>query len=144
MMDNLNLISIGYEKRNLEEFVKILNDLNVKLLLDVRELPLSRKKGFSKNSLKNNMEWNGIDYLHFKLAGNPFRKLKANVKECLSLYEGHLEENPEIITELKKNIKDYDSVAFICYEREHVNCHRSVLIKKLSLEDKYLNIKKIE
>ena len=45
------IFTIGYEKSTIDEFVDRLADAEIEVLVDVRELPLSRKKGFSKNGL---------------------------------------------------------------------------------------------
>ena len=40
--------TIGYEGRELEEFVARLREQQVEVLIDIREKPASRKPGFSK------------------------------------------------------------------------------------------------
>ena len=45
------VFTIGYERRSPEELVRGLTDAGVTLLADVRELPLSRRPGFSKTAL---------------------------------------------------------------------------------------------
>ena len=45
------LATIGYEGSAIEDFIATLKLANIEILLDVREIPLSRKKGFSKNAL---------------------------------------------------------------------------------------------
>ena len=43
----------------------------VKLLIDVRDVPISRKPGFSKTSLAQGLADAGIGYLHLKGLGDP-------------------------------------------------------------------------
>jgi Protein of unknown function, DUF488 len=43
------LYTIGYEGTDIDRFVATLKAVGVQLLADVRALPLSRKRGFSKN-----------------------------------------------------------------------------------------------
>ncbi len=45
------IATIGYEGSTIEDFVAALRHASINVLIDVRELPLSRKKGFSKNQL---------------------------------------------------------------------------------------------
>jgi hypothetical protein len=40
-------------------------------LIDVRDVPLSRKPGFSKSALQANLEAHGIAYVHLKGLGDP-------------------------------------------------------------------------
>lgn len=55
--------TIGYEGTDIERFVKTLTAVGVEAVADVRAVPLSRKKGFSKNSLREHLESAGIKYL---------------------------------------------------------------------------------
>jgi uncharacterized protein (DUF488 family) len=45
------LVTVGYEWRSLGELVDALRAAGVERLIDVRELPLSRRRGFSKTSV---------------------------------------------------------------------------------------------
>ena len=47
------LYTFGYEGLTIEAFIERLKQARVQLIVDVHELPLSRKKGFSKNALRN-------------------------------------------------------------------------------------------
>ena len=51
-MKTYDLFTIGYEGRNIEEFISHLKDFNIPRLIDVRKIPLSRKKGFNKKAMK--------------------------------------------------------------------------------------------
>jgi hypothetical protein len=44
------LFTVGYERRTVDGMIEILKDAGVRTLLDVRELPLSRRQGFPKLS----------------------------------------------------------------------------------------------
>lgn len=63
------LFTIGYEGISLEEYLSRLLKNDVKVLVDVRNNPLSMKYGFSKNQLKKYCESIGIRYLHFPEVG---------------------------------------------------------------------------
>ena len=52
-MKTNELFTIGYEGRNIGEFISHLKDFNITRLIDVRKIPLSRKKGFNKKPLEN-------------------------------------------------------------------------------------------
>ena len=45
------LFTIGYEGISLDDFLITLDKANINVLLDIREFPISRRKGFSKNAL---------------------------------------------------------------------------------------------
>ena len=65
------LFTIGYERRSPDELVRVLGDAGVTLLADVRELPNSRRRGFSKNALAAALGEAGILYAHERALGNP-------------------------------------------------------------------------
>lgn len=125
------VLSVGYERRTVEELLELLAGHHIEKVLDIRELPLSRKRGFSKQSLAAHLDAAGIDYLHVRSAGNPFRKLKADVERCLQLYDSHLCDNPEVVDLLATEMQGA-RVAVLCYERLHDSCHRSILLEALS------------
>lgn len=76
-MKNLSISSYktvyttGYEGKEIEEFIEYLNAHDIQRVVDVREIPLSRKKGFSKNTLRHLLAERDIDYIHIKALGSP-------------------------------------------------------------------------
>ena len=74
------LYTIGYEGINIDDFIKQLKTSGVSKLIDVRDIPFSRKKGFSKEVLKETLEDNNIKYFHFKPLGSP-ASLRSKLKE---------------------------------------------------------------
>lgn len=135
----LKVISVGYEQRSVPDLIALLGANKVHKLLDVRQLPLSRKKGFSKTSLSQRLDEAGIEYIHIKEAGNPHRKLKADLDMCLSLYEDYLNDHAYVLELVEAEINS-GAVAILCYEREHCNCHRSVLLDKMKRRNRSLRI----
>ena len=61
---HLTLFTLGYEGLTIEAFIARLQAAQVKTVVDVRELPLSRKKGFSKTAFCTALATHGIAYLH--------------------------------------------------------------------------------
>ena len=66
---NKCLFTIGYEGRSIDEYLNLLIKNNIKVLCDVRKNPLSRKYGFSKQSLQKNLAQLNIQYLHIPRLG---------------------------------------------------------------------------
>ena len=64
-------VSVGYQERDIDEFVQLLVDNDVELLVDVRLNAISRKRGFSKTALSNTLATAGIGYRHERELGNP-------------------------------------------------------------------------
>jgi uncharacterized protein (DUF488 family) len=65
------LFTLGYEGLNVDTYIAALKLHDIHTLVDVRELPLSRKKGFSKNVLAARLDAEGIGYLHLRSLGAP-------------------------------------------------------------------------
>lgn len=66
-----NLYTLGYEGLSLEAFIDRLKEAGVQSVIDVRELPLSRKKGFSKRSFAEALHAAGLGYVHVPALGCP-------------------------------------------------------------------------
>ena len=125
-----SVVSIGYERRSVADLVQILAAQGVVKLIDVRELPISRRPGFSKVPLATSLEAAGIEYVHLGVAGNPHRKEKHDIDLCLLLYADHLSQHPGILDRVAREISD-GLTAVLCYERNHHECHRSILLEAL-------------
>lgn len=130
-MRNGYVVSLGYERRSIAELLALLTSHGVRKLVDVREAPVSRRPGFSKQALAAALAAVGIEYLHLRAAGNPHRKDGVDIMRCLALYRAHLAANREILDEVSAEL-DCDVVAVLCYERDHECCHRSVLLNALN------------
>ncbi|TAN54890.1 MAG: DUF488 domain-containing protein, partial [Rhodospirillales bacterium] len=67
----LELFTIGYEGSSIEDFMATLLLANIRTLIDVRDLPISRRPGFAKKALAGALEKVGISYVHLKGLGDP-------------------------------------------------------------------------
>jgi hypothetical protein len=74
-----NFFTIGYEQSSIRRFLSLLRSREVEILVDVREIPLSRKPGFSKNHLSASLENAGIEYRHIVNLGAP-KKLREKLR----------------------------------------------------------------
>lgn len=63
------LYTIGYEGISLEQYLNKLIAKDVKVLVDVRNNPMSMKYGFTKSQLLNACSVVGIQYIHFSEVG---------------------------------------------------------------------------
>jgi uncharacterized protein (DUF488 family) len=131
--------SVGYEryKRN-ADFARRLAAAGVERLIDVRELPISRRRGFAKTALAEAMAAVGIDYVHLKALGNPkpFRDLykSGRAAEGRTKYEHHLRtERRDALVGLVPLLREKRS-ALMCLEHDPATCHRTVIIELLGDE----------
>ena len=56
--------TIGYQSKPFSDFIAQLENLNINTLVDVREIPNSRRKEFSKTRLSKHMNDRNINYIH--------------------------------------------------------------------------------
>jgi uncharacterized protein (DUF488 family) len=130
------LLTIGYEKRTIEEYVKLLRKEKVKVLIDVREVAWSHKPGFSKKSLEAAMTDAGIEYQHMPSVGCPkrLRGENASTEKILDRYGKYLDKEPERVREFDRVVAGFTAdkkrVCITCFERHPDDCHRSVLAKR--------------
>jgi uncharacterized protein (DUF488 family) len=66
-----SLMTIGYEASQPDLFDATLLRRGVEVLVDVRAVALSRRRGFSKRALAERLEQQGISYLHLSNLGDP-------------------------------------------------------------------------
>lgn len=126
----------GYQGREIEEFLEYLNAHNIQRIVDVREIPLSRKKGFSKNLLRQRLAENDIDYIHIKALGSPTHLRKKVYRDkdfdyFFEKYEKYLEIRCKELEELHKSTNEKLS-CLLCFEEDHTNCHRSIVADRIS------------
>lgn len=65
------IFTIGYERGSLDAVIAALKAQGIATVLDVRDLPLSRRAGFSKRPLSAGLAEAGIGYQHLKPLGTP-------------------------------------------------------------------------
>lgn len=121
------LFTIGYEGAALEDFMDALKAAKIDVLLDVRELPISRRKGFSKTALGGALSEAGIRYRHEKHLGSPKlirHRLRedGNYSRFFREFDRHLFQQSELLETLAEELKG--NVALMCYEKDHEECHR--------------------
>lgn len=130
-----SLFTIGYEGATIPDFVETLKLKNVDVLLDVRELPASRRKGFSKGTLAEHLEKAGIIYRHDKRLGSPKEirhKLYADgdYEVFFRSFRKYLSSQMDLVKALSRELTG--NVALMCYERDPETCHRKVVAEAFS------------
>lgn len=131
------LMTIGYEGSDIDDFIATLKSSGVKTLLDVRELPLSRKKGFSKRALCEALELAGIRYQHIKQLGDPKPGRDAarsgDMPKFRRIFGEHMKQEPtkEALRDVVPTILE-GGACLLCFERCHTDCHRAIVAKELT------------
>ena len=118
----MRIATIGYQRRSPAELVDALVAAGVTRLIDVRAVPASRKPGFAKARLAAALAAAGIEYVHVRAAGNPFRK-RAHWREP---YRAYLADHPAIVDEVIA-LASPGLAALLCIEHDAGECHRAEL-----------------
>jgi uncharacterized protein (DUF488 family) len=121
--------TIGYERASLDSVVGALRGAGVQTLLDVRELPLSRRAGFSKSPLRAALNEAGIGYVHLKGLGTPAEgRLAARRHDHARFWEivERRMDTPEAEADLHRaaEIARTERACLLCFEADPHVCHR--------------------
>lgn len=122
--------TIGYERMGFPTFLASLQDAGVETLIDVRELPNSRRAGFSKNMLKANLAAAGIGYVHLKALGTPQAGRQAAQRNDMAAFWPIVDaalDRPEarLAVEQAAVLARGQRVCLMCLEHDWRVCHRA-------------------
>ena len=137
---NDTIYTIGYQERNSSEFIKILKNNKIDVLIDVRFSAKSeRKPEFNKDILKRELERSNIKYRHYPELGipyniqTPYKEGKFSIDCLKQWYSWHIESEVEF-DNIIKYLKDSGRPVLMCMERyakkmraQKYNCHRDIL-----------------
>jgi uncharacterized protein (DUF488 family) len=136
------LYTIGYEGHKPADLFASLKANSVELLIDVREVPISRKPGFSKTSLAQGLADAGIGYLHFKGLGDPkpgrIAAREGRFADFRRIFTSHM-----LTTTAQQALAEALSAAsksvacLLCFEQNHLNCHRCIVAKSMAASGKF-------
>lgn len=125
------IFTIGYEGLEVSAFLSLLKNNGIHKVVDIRELPLSRKPGFSKKTLAELLLASGFEYMHMPALGcpKPVRdryKHDGNWNYYTVGFTQYLATQQDAIAELAA-MAAVDNCALLCYEADPNFCHRSMV-----------------
>ncbi len=135
--DKTILFTIGYEGISLEEYLNRLLKNDVKVLVDVRNNPLSMKYGFSKSQLHRYCNSLGIDYLHFPEVGIQSEQrqelnTQADYDKLFTVYrKNNLTKTTASQIKILDLLKEKKRIALTCFEANICQCHRKHLAEAI-------------
>jgi uncharacterized protein (DUF488 family) len=135
----MRLFTIGYEGLDLPAFTVLLARHGVETVVDIRELPLSRKPGFSKQALRHELGRAGFGYVHLLALGcpKPVRDAYRRDHDWARYTEGflqHLGRQQAALAELADLVRS-TTCALLCYEADANFCHRSMVAEAVRQRD---------
>ncbi|RZL37147.1 MAG: DUF488 domain-containing protein [Rubrivivax sp.] len=131
------LYTFGYEGLTIEAFIERLKQARVQLIVDVRELPLSRKKGFSKTAFREALAVACITYEHRPALGcpRPVRnryKADGDWQTYTRDFHAHLATQKAEIADLSLATLA-QTACLVCFEADFGFCHRTYVARAAHL-----------
>ena len=107
------VLTAGYQGRNIQQFISMLTDCVVTLLVDCRSKPFSRNHQFNRGFLEKSCKNAGMSYewIGDKLGGIGGLTEKQWTKSLKVIYD--------------KSKKD--TILLMCMEKKYTECHRQKL-----------------
>lgn len=135
----MTVFTIGYEGLDIDKFMVLLTEHGIDTIVDIRELPLSRKRGFSKKALAAMLDSAGLGYVHMAGLGCP-RPVRDRYREDNDWkrytrdFLKHLKTQDVALDALSGRTQS-SNCALLCYEADYKLCHRSLVAQ--ALQDGY-------
>ena len=130
------LFTFGYEGLAIGAFVARLQAAGIDTVLDVRELPLSRKPGFSKAALAEALRRAGIGYAHLSALGCPKAirhryRADGNWPAYVEAFGAYLAAQSESVAALARQ-SAATRACLVCFEADFNRCHRSLVGREVA------------
>lgn len=132
----MTIFSIGYEGTTIDQFIDELLAQDIERIIDVRSVPISRKRGFSKKLFSSYLEQAGIGYSHLPALGCPkdirdaYKQDKDwsayTIKFCRYL------KTQESVLENLYFLSTEERCALLCFEANFRECHRSLVTRQIT------------
>jgi uncharacterized protein (DUF488 family) len=135
--------TIGHSTREIEEFIELLKEHNIPMLVDVRRYPGSKRHPqFNKGNLNQSLQDAGIEYRHMEILGGRRGKPKKNSdndgweSDGFQAYADYINtsEVQEVIHELAE-VSQNKRYALMCAEAVYWRCHRQLIADALVARD---------
>ena len=131
----MRIWTIGHSTREIDEFISLLHENQIKLLVDVRAYPASKRyPHFNKDSLVKSLNVHAIRYEHFPELGgkrkpNPDSHNTAWRNASFRAYADHMETEQfqKGVARLLEVAAEAGPTAIMCAEAVWWRCHRSLV-----------------
>jgi uncharacterized protein (DUF488 family) len=134
-----HLATIGYENATVPRFLETLREAGVTLVVDVRAVASSRRPGFAKSKLAENLAGAGIGYLHLRGLGTPAEGRAAaragRHAEMHAIFAEHLQTSAaqdDLEALQARVVAEPGLVCLLCLEADPEHCHRTLVARALA------------
>ena len=133
----LTIHTAGYEGLNAPKFFELLNRCGIEVLVDVRDLPISRKPGFSKAALSAHCDTQEIEYRHAAQLGCPREvrhayRVDGDWARYTVRYKAYLAGQAAALTSVAA-LAERRRICLLCFEEDFNLCHRTYVAEALAL-----------
>ncbi|KYG69997.1 DUF488 family protein [Bdellovibrio bacteriovorus] len=138
----MKIFTVGYEGCDIDEFTEGLKEKGVTHVVDIRKNPLSRKRGFSKKKLAEELAKKEIAYTHMPGLGVPTlwrKQAKTHLITREKMFRDYVKkvlpkQQEEILELLKLGKKK--GLTLLCYESDASDCHRRYVAEEMDRHQK--------
>jgi uncharacterized protein (DUF488 family) len=129
------LYTAGYQGHTIETFLDLLLGNGIERVLDVRQLPFSRKPDFSKKRFGAHLAAAGVEYTHMAALGTP-KLLRDEVRRSKD-YEAFFAQVRAVIGGQSEALEEALGLVgagrclLLCFESDVTTCHRLVVAEAL-------------
>jgi uncharacterized protein (DUF488 family) len=131
---NKMIWTIGHSTRSIDEFINMLLSFQMRVLVDVRNFPGSRRyPHFNKEALEISLAKNNVDYVHLKELGGRRKPKPGSINtmwrnDAFRGYADYMESDDfKKAVEQLEILADKHRTAFMCSEAVWWRCHRSLI-----------------
>jgi uncharacterized protein (DUF488 family) len=130
------IFTVGYEGLDPKRFFALLARCGVEMIVDVRELPVSRKPGFSKGPLSGLCDGHEIEYEHFPELGCP-RHIRHEYRDdgdwasYTVQFKAYLKTQVEALAKVAE-LSRKRRICLLCFEADFNFCHRTYVAQALA------------
>src|SRR5215212_1365171 len=131
----LTFFTAGYQGHSIETFLDLLLAHGIAHVIDVRQLPFSRKPDFSKKRLTAHLAAVGIAYTHLAALGTP-KPLRDQLRRehdfpaFFAAMQAIIDAQPEALHEALALARARPAV-LLCFEANYAECHRLVVAQAI-------------
>jgi uncharacterized protein (DUF488 family) len=139
------LLTTGYAGYDPDSFVARLQDHRVETIVDIRQNPVSRKRGFSKSKLERHLGEHGIGYVHLRELGVPaelrdrLRSGECDLNEYFADFARYLSTQDETLA-LLQSLASSKRCCLLCVESRPEDCHRAIVAKAVVDRDQSVRV----
>jgi uncharacterized protein (DUF488 family) len=143
----MGIFTIGHSTGEVEQFLKLLKESSINVIVDVRSTPYSKfSSQYNREDIADHLKKNDINYLFLGDslgARNTNKELQFdNGKVCFKEVQKS-EEFKKGIARLENGIAKGYNIALMCTEKEAIDCHRFALISEY-LNSNGISVKHIQ